>query len=286
MRAASKMQPRLCDVGIVCVANTWRVCLQDFTYATDGSSQDGATAEIPASPIGPGADPTKLPQAWVITGGSGSTYAKWGGYVPTSAKVTSCVGTGCGPSLVYLGNGWDGKYYLKSGNSDLNAAAIFSSTRYAQIPDLIPTPQDGYGTSDTPFSYAQTLALKVGARYRLQWWASSEDSSMPTPNFGAAGISGLDITGYTRTYYTVLHTANYMAVDFIAKEVQVCKFSPCTDMHTYIHVTPVARLAVSEHDSWSCRACGLTPWLRLPPCLACNGSHTVANLALRASVQL
>lgn len=117
-------------------------------------------------------------------------------------------------------------------NSTIDFDAAFDGTRYAQIPEIVLNPSGYpgkffYGGFDTPLAISQVVSLTVGARYRLQWFASSEDASSPSPipTWSLPGIAAFEITGYNRTYFTVLHEAGYMTVDFFAKESQVCGFN-------------------------------------------------------------
>lgn len=157
-----------------------------FSYDVNGVDRNSPTISMFASPGRDNPVGIVLMQSWQVTGGGVSTYAIWGGKVPTEASATDCIASGCSRSLLYMGKGFQGQWRTSGGTID--ASTIFATTRYAQIPNLVLWPENypTYGTTyfggpNTPFAISQTVTLTVGARYRLQWWQSSEDGSQASP---------------------------------------------------------------------------------------------------------
>ena len=165
---------------------------------------------------------TKLPQDWSYSGGGTASYVGWGGMAPKIWKLSKC-GTGCSLSMVYPGNGWDGKW---SGTKPtFNADGVAQEAGLVLIPMYYTSGATGpYGSPTTPTSLAQTVSgLTVGNRYRLQFFVGSEHGKhTPTDpgwGFSKAGVAAIEIEGYTRTYFEVLPYAagaRYMTLDFIA----------------------------------------------------------------------
>lgn len=98
------------------------------------------------------------------------------------------------------------------GQGDITIIPTACTAPYTDCPN--------WGTPDTPVTVKQTVSgLAVGTRYRLQFYAASEDSTVTNPQdtqWYQTGVAGLDITGYQRTYFTVTHASRYLTIDFVA----------------------------------------------------------------------
>ena len=51
-------------------------------------------------------------------------------------------------------------------------------------------PPEAFGDNANPVTVAQTLTLRAGNTYRLQWWTGSES----TPAFTTTGVAAVEIT--------------------------------------------------------------------------------------------
>jgi hypothetical protein len=67
-------------------------------------------------------------------------------------------------------------------------------------PETPPARQYDFGDNDSPVTTFQTVTLRVGNKYRLQWWTGREGR---WARDGDDGVSAFQISGYSRVYYKV-----------------------------------------------------------------------------------